>query len=205
MYGQKHAATTMRAIPDCGIQARMNARSVTTLCSLLLVACNGAPTEPTDDGVPAAVRALGVRNLRSPMPNVYTAGQPTEEQLAALSDLGVRRVVHLRLATENGTGWEEQKAPELHVDFVRLPINGTDGLSLNNVRTFAATLAEGRGQPTLVSCGSSNRVGALFALKAYWLDGKTPEEALQIGKDAGMTRMEEPVRALLQEPRPEPR
>ena len=43
-------------------------------------------------------------------------------------------------------------------------------------------------------CASGNRVGGLFALKAFYVDGKTPEEALEIGRSAGMTRTEAVVR-----------
>ena len=49
----------------------------------------------------------------------------------------------------------------------------------------------------LFSCGSSNRVGALFALKARLLDGKSPDEAIAIGEACGMTRLEPVVRQAL--------
>ena len=39
---------------------------------------------------------------------------------------------------------------------------------------------------TLVSCASSNRVGAMFALKAFWLDKMPRDESLALGKKAGM-------------------
>ncbi|MCB9880115.1 MAG: serine/threonine protein phosphatase, partial [Planctomycetes bacterium] len=102
---------------------------------------------------------------------------------------------------ESGTGWEEQHAAAAGVDFVRLPIAGADGLNRDNVDAFAKALDATGGEPTLVSCGSSNRVGALFALKAYWRDGKSKEEAMAIGKAAGMTKLGAKVEELLAQPR----
>ena len=40
-------------------------------------------------------------------------------------------------------------------------------------------------------------VGGLFALKAHYVDGESPEKAIEIGKSAGMTRIEPQVRAVL--------
>ena len=56
-------------------------------------------------------------------------------------------------------------------------------------------------EPTVLYCGSSNRVGALLALKAYWLDGADPEDALELGRAAGMTRLEGRVTELMSEGR----
>ena len=49
----------------------------------------------------------------------------------------------------------------------------------------------------LLHCGSGNRVGALLALKAFWLDGGSAEEALEVGLAGGVTRLEPTVRELL--------
>ncbi|SVC09755.1 uncharacterized protein METZ01_LOCUS262609, partial [marine metagenome] len=50
-------------------------------------------------------------------------------------------------------------------------------------------------------CASGNRVGGLLALKAYWLDGVEPDDALEIGRQAGLTGLESAVQELLSQPR----
>ena len=50
--------------------------------------------------------------------------------------------------------------------------------------------------PVLIHCASSNRVGALLALRES-LRGASDEEALEFGKQAGMTRLEPLVKERL--------
>ena len=126
---------------------------------------------------------------------------PTEEQFAGLAAAGITRVITLRAADESGTGWEEARAHAAGVQFVRLPVAGRDGLTRATVERFAEALRAGGDAPTLVCCASSNRVGALFALKAAWLDGMPEAEALDLGRAAGMERIEPEVQKLLAAPR----
>jgi len=44
--------------------------------------------------------------------------------------------------------------------------------------------------PVLVHCMSGNRVGALFALRAFWLQGMSAVEALAVGRRYGLTKLE---------------
>ncbi len=164
----------------------------------LFVACQNQP-EPAPAST--AIDTLQIANLRTPLPGVHTSGQPTPEQFAQLAAAGTTRVIQLRLATEKGTGWEEEQARAAGVQFVRLPIEGEGSLSIDNVRRFADELQAARDGDLLVCCGSSNRVGALFALQAFWLDGKSSTDALAIGKAAGLTKLEPKVRELMQAPK----
>ena len=169
----------------------------------LLVACNSpstatAPaTAPTAAPTLAQLQATGVKNLAMPQTGLITTGQPTEAQFEQMAALGVKRVVCLRVVNEPGTGWEEQKAKALGIEFVRLPVAGADGLSVENAQLLAKSLPTDGNPPTLLCCGSSNRVGALLAMKAFHLDGKTAEEALVIGKAAGLKSLEPDVTAKL--------
>ena len=168
--------------------------------AMLLAACGSS--EPGENGSggskPAGdVQAVGLRNFSEPMPNIVCSGQPTEEQFDKLEAAGVARVLHLRTKGENGTGWEEERAANAKVKFERLEIAGGKGLTRENVEAFAAKLKSYGDEKVLVSCGSSNRVGAMFALKAAWLDGKSKEDAMQIGKSAGMKSLTAVVEKLL--------
>ena len=182
-------------------------RLTTNACVLLCLfgcALTSCSSPETSNGGGAGANATGntetpkveIRNLSTPFDKIMCSGQPTEEQFDSLKAAGVSRVVNLRMKDENGTGWEEQHAKDSGIEFVRLEINGKDGLTRENVDSFAKLLAESTNGSTLVSCGSSNRVGAMFALKAYWVDKLPKEEALAIGTKAGMKSLQPAVEAL---------
>lgn len=173
-------------------EARMRLRHLPFVV-LAFTACNSSAPPKT---LTPELQATGVANLAMPQPGVLTAGQPTEEQLAQLAALGVKKVVCLRAPTEKGTGWEEAKAAALGVQFVRLPITGEDGLTQSAAERLAAELGSADGT-AMVCCGSSNRVGALLALKAFWVDKKPAAEALELGKQAGLKAMLPAVEAKL--------
>ena len=161
---------------------------------LVFVACS-SPQAPAPAPVSATAKfeALQLRNFSAPQPNLLATGQPTEEQFAQLAKLGVSHVVCLRLPDEVGTGWEEQKAKELGMHFVRLPMDGQQGLTVDNAQKLAQELAAANGGTTLLCCGSSNRVGALLAMKAFHVDKKSAADALALGKAAGLKGLEPQV------------
>jgi protein tyrosine phosphatase (PTP) superfamily phosphohydrolase (DUF442 family) len=173
---------------------------------LLAVGCADAPPEPAAEAQAApeftvsleTATALDVRNARMPMPGLITAGQVTEEQFDALVDAGFENFISLRLADENGAGWEEEHTVGGSTSFTRIPISGAADLNRETVAELAHLLDEASEEGTVLYCGSSNRVGALMALKAFWMDGATAEEALVAGRAAGMTRMESAVVEILE-------
>ena len=77
----------------------------------------------------------------------------------------------------------------LGVQFVSLPMAGTDDLTPAAAEKIAAELAAADDKTTLVHCGSSNRVGVLLAMKASNVDKQAKEPALEFGKSAGLTKM----------------
>ncbi len=126
--------------------------------------------------------------------DVLTGGQPTSEELAALAEQGYLTVINLRMPGEDMTTIEA--AEELGMSYVSLPIDGPAGLTEENAIAFAELLGELDG-PAVIHCGSGNRVGAMYALKAFYVDGMTAEEALAVGYEAGLTRLNRSVREQL--------
>ncbi len=175
------------------------------LVALVLCGCAAEPAAerpaPASEAeAPAATDwAALVPQGRTPVDGILTGGQPTPEQLEALSAAGFRTVINLRQPSEPGVEGEAEKVAALGMRYVSIPVAGAEGLSEDNVRALAEALAAAPG-PTLLHCGSSNRVGALLALKAHWLDGASPEEALERGRAAGLTKLEPAVREILQAP-----
>jgi len=172
------------------------------LAALVFVCCRSEPTaelqaEPVVETEPVAIDPITlVKNGMMPFEGVLTGGQPTDEQLAALRDVGYKTVINLRQPDERGTRGEAETVAELGMAYVSIPVAGKEGLNEENAAALAAALDQADG-PVLLHCGSGNRVGALLALKAFWLEGATAEEAMDVGLAGGVTRLEPVVRELL--------
>lgn len=165
------------------------------LAVLLLTACSTTETKAKAPADTKAFLALGITNASAPpLPDTYCSGQMSKEQFAKLPEVGIRRVISLRRANEKGTGWEEAQAKELGIEFVRIEIGGADDLTPANANRLRAALTPA--QPTLVACGSGNRVGTMFAIQALQ-DGKTPEQAMALGKQCGLTQIDPAVKQRL--------
>lgn len=140
--------------------------------------------------------ALDLPNLMSPREGVYSSGQPSPEQLEQLEAAGIRAVVSVRGAGE--CEWDEREPVErLGLAYHRIPVTGPSGVSEENARRLHRILEDQANLPALVYCGSGNRVGALYALKAFHCDDQGPDAALEAGRSAGLTQLEPLVRELL--------
>ena len=129
-----------------------------------------------------------------PVNGVTAAGQPDEAGLKVFAESGYAAVIDLRTADEDRGMDEPAVVEDLGMDYVNLPI-GRDGITFANARALKDAIAS-YDQPVLVHCASSNRVGALFALQAFSETGDA-EQALEVGRAAGMTRLEETVKGLI--------
>lgn len=135
-------------------------------------------------------------NAGQPFDNVITAGRPAPDQFALAKSRGVTRVINLCPPSEPCAYQEDQLMKELGLEYINIPVAGGADLTADNARKLADALIGLKGT-ALVHCASSNRVGALFALKARYVDGKSVEESLAIGRSAGLRAMEPIVQALL--------
>lgn len=129
---------------------------------------------------------------------LYSAGQPSRDEFAALAAQGVRTVINLRAPGEPCDFDEAGLMRELALRYITLPISGAADLEPQRLRQLAEALAlaEQHG-PTLLHCASANRVGAALALIAAWQQNLPPTEALQLGLRAGLTTLQPAVEALL--------
>jgi uncharacterized protein (TIGR01244 family) len=169
------------------------------LTAAILAGCSAEPAA-RPGAAPREATAVDptslVKNGKMPMDGVLTGGQPTDDQLAALRDAGFQTVINLRQPDEPGTQGEAEMMAGLGMTYVAIPVAGAAGLTEENAAALAAALDEAAG-PVLLHCGSGNRVGALLALKAFWLDGASAEEALATGIAGGVTSLEPTVRDML--------
>jgi uncharacterized protein (TIGR01244 family) len=187
----------------------MNSRAlfvISVLASFAWAACTDAEVQETPPAVESETPVAAIqptqgiqpdpsellRNGKMPFDGVLVGGQPTPDQFQTLAELGFGTVVNLRSPQEQGNTDPAQIA-SLGMEYVSLPITGADTLNEQNARKLAEVLNQSE-TPVVVHCASGNRVGGLLALKAFYVDGSTPEEALELGRAAGMTRTEPLVR-----------
>ena len=130
-----------------------------------------------------------------PVDGVTTAGQPDEKALKVFADNGYVAVIDIRTAGEDRGVDEAAVVQGLGMDYVQMPVGGRSGITFENAEKLNQLL-DLYDEPVLVHCGSANRVGALFALSEYRESGDV-DKALEAGRAAGMTRMEEQVRDVL--------
>jgi uncharacterized protein (TIGR01244 family) len=145
----------------------------------------------------AVVQAQGtdIPNRAEPLDGITTGGQPSAEALAAIAEQGFTTVIDLRSAEED-RGFDEAGTVEgLGMSYISLPVSGASGVSYENASALDRILADIDG-PVLLHCASSNRVGALLALRAK-LKGADDEAALALGENAGLTGLKPAVEQVL--------
>ena len=142
-----------------------------------LIGCQSTP--PT----PGAIEIAGVRNLAQ-AGDVYIAGRPDADGLAALKARGVATVIDLRQAGE--VGQEALDAAEqAGLVRVHLPMTSS-GITDEQAKTFLEVMKKHDRRPVLIHCGGANRAGAMYGLYLGATGKCTPEEALARARQAGM-------------------
>ncbi len=137
-------------------------------------------------------------DIRSFEPGLYSAGQPTPDELADLARRGVRTVINLRHPDEPIPFDERAEAARLGLRYVSIPVAGAADLDRHTVGRFSQALAEARTEgDTLIHCASANRVGALVALEQGFVRGASIDQALAAGRSAGLAGLEPTVTDLL--------
>ncbi|QDA57833.1 beta-lactamase hydrolase domain-containing protein [Thermomonas aquatica] len=162
----------------------------------ILLACAACATpEPAVVPETAAMHDLPVPQLHVPRAGLVTGGQPEAVAWTVLARRGVATVVNLRPAAEMAGRDEAAEVSAAGMAYHAIPVDGAAGITLDKARALRSLLAAANG-PVLVHCASGNRVGALIALGAA--DAGVPvDEALALGRAAGMTGAEARVRELL--------
>ncbi|HEY4583472.1 MAG TPA: sulfur transferase domain-containing protein [Lysobacter sp.] len=154
----------------------------------LAAAAGCATTAPTV--VPA------VADARSPARGIVTGGRLAPGDVDAVRAAGIRTVIDLTPDAET-PGFDEAAAVRgAGLAYANLPLSGPADLTRANVLAFDALLRRAA-RPVLVHCASGNRVGAMAALRAAWIDGLGADEAIAVGRAWGLTGLEPAVRARL--------
>ncbi|MEL7187283.1 MAG: sulfur transferase domain-containing protein [Pseudomonadota bacterium] len=127
--------------------------------------------------------------------DVISAGQPDEATVEQYAAAGYKTVIDLRTAGEDRGMDEPAVVAAAGMKYVSLPVSRSD-ITFEKAKQLDALLGSEEG-PVVLHCGSGNRVGALMALRAS-LKGKSDDEALQVGREFGLTGLAERVEAVLE-------
>jgi uncharacterized protein (TIGR01244 family) len=127
-----------------------------------------------------------------PESGAVSTAQPNVAALRVAADSGYVAVIDLRGGNEDRGLDEKAEVEALGMTYLSLPIVGEAAISFDNASELDRLLA-GIDGPVLLHCGSGNRVGALFALREK-LHGASDEAALEKGRAAGLTSLEDVVR-----------
>lgn len=167
---------------------------IAALCITLFLAA-GCATPPPPAG--AAPVAEGIRTVQ---PGVYSAGYLRPQDVPALEAAGIRQVIDLTTPGEARDFDEATAVRSAGMRYVRLPVAGAEDLTRANVQAFDRLFADAA-RPVLVHCASGNRVGAMVALRAAWIDGASTDQALAEGRRWGLASLGDAVRTRLEDER----
>ena len=143
---------------------------------------------------------LEMKNPRAMHADLMTGGQPSLDDLSRLKEDGFGVIVDLRTERESRGFDEAEEVGKLGMHYVQIPVSVPDGLSRENAEHLHDVLGQAE-SPVLVHCGSGDRVGALMALRAYYVEGQSSEASLALGQDAGLNRLTSRVQEILEQPR----
>ncbi|ASG64643.1 serine/threonine protein phosphatase [Idiomarina piscisalsi] len=141
----------------------------------------------------------GIESPKQVSDNLWVMGTPSDEQLSEFANNGSEVVINLLSHKEMKDSNEAAIVTKNGMAYYHVPVNGADGVTLANARMVDRILLKNSDKNVLVHCASSNRVGALMALRAGWLDGMSVDDAIAVGKKHGMTSLEGKVKGMLSE------
>jgi uncharacterized protein (TIGR01244 family) len=136
-------------------------------------------------------QTVDLPNRHDAVKGITTAGQPSADALAAVAKAGYKTVIDLRPESEDH-GFDEKKTVEsLGMSYVSLPVAGAAGVTYANATTLDKLLHDSP-KPVLLHCSTSNRVGALLALRAKQ-GGSDEKAALEVGVASGLAGLKSTV------------
>ncbi len=163
---------------------------------ILLVACTPAWASCALEG-----KILdSLPNMSCHAPNLVASGRLHAADIERLKQAGIRLVIDLSEDSETPDFDEGSAVRAAGIEYRSLPIEGAAGLTSGHVDELDRLIAEAGNKPTLIHCASSNRVGALMALRAASLQGRSPEAAIEVGKAWGLKSLEPAVKQQLARP-----
>ena len=105
-----------------------------------------------------------IRNYKEYTPGFASAGQPTEEQLQAVSDAGFDQVVYIAMSnSRSAVVGEDAIVKELGMDYVHIPVIW-DAPTTADFYAFASIMQREPDAKTLLHCAANYRASAFAFL-----------------------------------------
>ena len=112
-----------------------------------------------------------IANYRQYSPALSSSGQPTAEQLKALSEAGFKRVIYLAFSdNKTAIDAEDRVVKTLGMDYLQIPVD-FDRPTLDDFEDFAAVLNRNKGIRTLLHCQINLRASSFSFLYRVIYDG----------------------------------
>lgn len=120
----------------------------------------------------------GISNFGRIKPSIYRGGQPSNEGLAGLRDLGVKTIISFTLG-EEGAKAEAAEAARLGMDYIGLPWSTEEVPEPDQVQTFLSYLREHPDRTVFVHCkAGADRTGVMIALSRIAIDDWPAQRAI---------------------------
>lgn len=111
----------------------------------------------------AADDVQDIDNYRQYSPNFSSSGQPTAEQLKAVSEAGFKRVIYLAFTdNQSAIEAEDRLVKSLGMDYLHIPVD-FERPTLEDFKDFAAVLKRDKNIRTLLHCQVNMRVSTYCA------------------------------------------
>ena len=112
-----------------------------------------------------------IRNYKEYSPGFASAGQPTEEQLHAVSDAGFEQVVYIAMSnSRSAVAGEDAIVKELGMDYVHIPVIW-DAPTVADFYAFASIMQRDPDAKTLLHCAANYRASAFAFLYRVIYEG----------------------------------
>ncbi len=119
----------------------------------------------------AADDVEGIDNYHQYNPNFSSSGQPTAEQLKALSEAGFKRVIYLAFTdNQSAIEAEDRVVKSLGMDYLHIPVD-FERPTLEDFEDFAAVLKRDKNIRTLLHCQVNLRASTFSFLYRVIYDG----------------------------------
>ncbi|WP_404400853.1 serine/threonine protein phosphatase [Idiomarina seosinensis] len=145
----------------------------------------------------STTQAEGIEAPKQVDDKLWVMGVPDQKDLQHFAEHQGQIVISLLSEDEVHDMTDLHWYSQQNLAFYNIPVDGSKGVTFANARLLDKLLLQHSEKNILVHCSSANRVGALFALRAAWLDGKSTSDALALGRRHGLTDLEEHVTEML--------
>ena len=166
---------------DCMLLSRRGRLPSRFLAAFFLAGVAATPALTAE--VPETVDPAEIPRYQALRPNLAVGGQPSPQAMRRLGEMGFKTIINLRTRPE-GAPEEGEVVRDLGLDYVWVPAK-SNTLSLGDIEAVEEVLSDPERGPVLLHCGSSDRVGAVWAVIQVRA-GRTMEEAEAAGRAAGL-------------------